>query len=152
MARQALFGGEDPFRAKRKGLEGELDITPMIDCTFLLLIFFMVTSTMQSTADLDLPAAVNSIGVETDGAAIITLFAAQPQQPPRIVLGDVKGEESDLEGVRRYVSQAVADGKRKIVVKAEGDVSHKDVNEVARIIGGVEGAEFYIGVGDKPDD
>lgn len=152
MAGPSLFGGEDPFRAKRKSLEGEMDITPMIDCTFLLLIFFMVTSTMESSSDLDLPAAVNSIGVETDNAAIITFFAGQPQQPPRIILGDVKGEETDLEGVRRYVSQAVADGKRKIVVKAEGDVAHKSVDEVARIIGGVEGAEFYIGVGDKPDD
>mgnify|MGYP003325625382 CR=1 FL=1 len=38
-----------PLHLPRKKLEdAEMDITPMIDVTFLLLIFFMVTSTMQA--------------------------------------------------------------------------------------------------------
>ncbi|MEZ6068519.1 MAG: biopolymer transporter ExbD [Planctomycetaceae bacterium] len=34
-------------KSKRAAEEDDLDITPMIDVTFLLLIFFMVTSTME---------------------------------------------------------------------------------------------------------
>ena len=42
---------------KKKKDEADLDITPMIDVVFLLLIFFMVTSTMQGTPDRDIPPA-----------------------------------------------------------------------------------------------
>ncbi|MDO4550365.1 MAG: biopolymer transporter ExbD [Planctomycetia bacterium] len=37
--------------------EGEMDLTPMVDVTFLLLIFFMVTATFSMQKSLDLPAA-----------------------------------------------------------------------------------------------
>ena len=39
--------------------EEDLDITPMIDMTFLLLIFFMVTSTMKPDEVLDIPRSVH---------------------------------------------------------------------------------------------
>ena len=39
---------------------------------------------------------------------------------------------------------------RKFVVKAEGDVPHGMVEEVAKAIKAVEGTELYMGVGDKP--
>jgi hypothetical protein len=43
--------GEDQGETtrQRKKVDDEIDITPMIDCVFLLLIFFMVTSTMKGT-------------------------------------------------------------------------------------------------------
>ncbi len=43
MARRSLSGG----MKKKKAEEADLDITPMIDVTFLLLIFFMVASKMD---------------------------------------------------------------------------------------------------------
>jgi biopolymer transport protein ExbD len=136
--------------ARRRVTAGELDLTPMIDVTFQLLIFFMVSSTLQSIPDIDLPVAAHSIGVETDGAAVLTLFAGGPQSPPRIVLGDGVGEEATIEEIRAYVAEAVAAGRTKIVVKAEGDITHGFVGEVARAIVAVEGAELYMGVGDQP--
>jgi biopolymer transport protein ExbD len=148
----AAHGGLDPDNpfARKRVTGGDLDMTPMIDCTFLLLIFFMVSSTMQSTPDIDLPVTAHSIGVETDGAVILTVFTGGVQAPPRIVLGDGTGEEATVEEVRGYVADAVAAGKTKIVIKAEGDVTHGFVGEVARAVVGVEGAELYIGVGDQP--
>ena len=45
------------FKRKRSLEEAEMDITPMIDCTFLLLIFFLVTSKMKPELAVDLPKA-----------------------------------------------------------------------------------------------
>ena len=44
-----MFGESGGLGRAKKKDEADLDITPMIDVTFLLLIFFMVTSTMQGT-------------------------------------------------------------------------------------------------------
>lgn len=154
MARQALFSdGDGAFAGKRRSIEGDLDITPMIDVTFLLLIFFMVASTMKGTPDVDVPPAEHSIGVDSAGAAVITILAAQSTtELPRIVLGDGDGEETDLKGIRSFVEEQVRAGKRRIVVKAEGDVPHGLVEDVAKAIKEVETAELFMGVGDKPTE
>lgn len=51
---QAEEGDDDPpKRAKRK--EDELDMTPMVDVTFLLLIFFMVTASFSLQKSMSMP-------------------------------------------------------------------------------------------------
>lgn len=145
----SLFGDDDPWARKRTSSD-EIDMTSMIDCTFLLLIFFMVCSTMQSQPDIDLPVAAHSVGVDTQGSALVTILAGSQAEPPRILLGDGVGEEVALDEVRRFVADAVAGGNARIVVKAEGDVSHGFIEDVARQIVAVEGAQLYMGVGDNP--
>ena len=104
MARRGLFSDAGSFGGGRKVVDGEMDITPMIDVTFLLLIFFMVASTMQGTPDVDVPPAQHSIGVDSAGAAVVTILAAKnSSETSRIVLGDGEGPEADLNEVRRYV-------------------------------------------------
>ena len=154
MASRGLFSDADgSFGGSRKSIEGDLDITPMIDVTFLLLIFFMVCSTMQGKPDIDVPVAIHSIGIDAAGAAVVTILApASSAESPRIVLGDVKGDEGDLNDVRRYVEDQVREGKHKVVLKAEGDVPHGLVEEVAKAIKSVEGVELFMGVGDKPHE
>ncbi|MBI1346136.1 hypothetical protein GC163_07585 [bacterium] len=151
MSSSTLFGEDDPW-ARQRTSGVEVDMTSMIDCTFLLLIFFMVCSTMQSQPDIDLPVAAHSIGVDTQGASLITILAGAFNEPPRILLGDGVGDEVALDEVRRFVSDAVAAGNSRIVVKAEGDVSHGFIEDVARQIVAVEGAQLYMGVGDTPED
>lgn len=153
MARRGLFSDAESFGGGRKMADGEMDITPMIDVTFLLLIFFMVASTMQGTPDVDVPPAQHSLGVDSAGATIITILAPKSSgESPRIVLGDGEGIEADMADVRRHVEESLRDGKKRIVLKAEGDVSHGLVDEVAQTIKAVEGAELYMGVGDKPKE
>ena len=153
MAKRGLFSDAGQFGGKRKMTDGEMDITPMIDVTFLLLIFFMVASTMQGTPDVDVPPAVHSIGVDSAGAAIVTILAPlNSSEAPKIVLGDGEGEEANQSDVRRYVEENARDGRKRIVLKAEGDVPHGLVDEVAQTIKSVEGVELYMGVGDKPKD
>ena len=125
----------------------------MIDVTFLLLIFFMVASTMQGTPDVDVPPAQHSIGVDSANASVVTILAPKNSaDSPHIVLGDGEGEEADLKDVRGYVEDSLRNRKPRIVLKAEGDVSHGLVDDVAQTIKSVEGAELFMGVGDKPKE
>ncbi|WP_010585198.1 ExbD/TolR family protein [Schlesneria paludicola] len=153
MARRGLFSDAGSFGGGRKVADGEMDITPMIDVTFLLLIFFMVASTMQGTPDVDVPPAQHSIGVDSASATVVTILAPKNSaDSPHIVMGDGAGEEADLADVRRYVEESVRDRKNRIVLKAEGDVSHGLVDEVSQAIKSVDGAELFMGVGDKPKE
>jgi biopolymer transport protein ExbD len=153
MARRGLFSDAGSFGGGRKLTDGEMDITPMIDVTFLLLIFFMVASTMQGTPDIDVPPAQHSIGVDSAGATVITILAPTSfGDAPRIVLGDGEGREADQNDVRQYIEDSIRGGKKRVVLKAEGDVVHGLVDEVSQTIKSVDGAELFMGVGDKPKE
>lgn len=41
--------------AKRRSTDGDLDMTPMVDVTFLLLIFFMITSAFEMQKSFEMP-------------------------------------------------------------------------------------------------
>ncbi|MEX1232100.1 MAG: biopolymer transporter ExbD [Planctomycetaceae bacterium] len=148
MAKRSLFNDTDEgFAApSREPDDADIDITPMIDCVFQLLIFFMVTSTMQSTPDLDVPTANYGIGVETESALILTILAGDP---PRILQGDGDGPEISVEAVRKLVSDNAKNTQNHVIIKAERQVEHGFVQAVARAVTEVEGAQFYIGVNEE---
>lgn len=157
MAQYAPFGaGEDDDgfqpRSRRKSREAELEITPLIDVTFLLLIFFMVTANLQAGRDVDVPEVRHSEGVETHQATFITLLNPESEDADAtILLGD--GESSDsavaeLDDVRTYVEQGLSNLRTQVVVKAERKVPHRDVQRVAREIAAVDGITLHIGVQD----
>jgi len=151
MARgQSLFNdgsGTGIGRKSRGDNDMDLDITPMIDVTFLLLIFFMVTSTMQSTPDLQVPEAKHGIGLDTNAATIISIRAGDP---PVIVLGDGKGPEGTIDELKALVEENIKDQKFQVVIKADRDVPHGFVQTVAKAIAELEGIQFFVGVQDKP--
>jgi len=152
MARKALFGddGGGFGSRKRADTEVDLDITPMIDVTFLLLIFFMVSSTMQAQTELNVPAAEHGVGVPSNQSTeIIILAPASSTEKPKILLGDLKGPESDFEGVRRFVQEGIDKGKREVVIKADRDVPYGFVQRVLKVVAEFENVEFSIGVQDE---
>ena len=143
--------GEDAFKREKKGPPGELDITPMIDVTFLLLIFFMVSSTMQSTPPIDLPPADHSTGITVSSSIVVTVKAPHgTESSSQILLGDGKGQEATVSELKAYLEEQQKSGLQKVVIKAEGDVPHGFVDEVARAVADIEGLEMYLGVGDNP--
>ena len=56
MARRGLFSDAGSFGGGRKLVDGEMDITPMIDVTFLLLIFFICTASFALQMTKPIPA------------------------------------------------------------------------------------------------
>lgn len=135
---------------KKSTVDAEMDITPMIDCTFLLLIFFMVTSTMDSSKQSNVPPAKHGVGIDARGASFVTLKADPGGGPPEMILGDVKGETvNSLDLVKRKVEQDFANGKKICIIKADRDVHSGKVQEVLKTLSEIDGLSFAVGVQDK---
>ncbi len=144
MARRKSMADDDGWgSSSRSGDDIDLDITPMIDVTFLLLIFFMVTSTMKGTPDLDVPPAKHGKGVET-GA--VTMIDIKKGDPPII---QMKGTDLTLDDVRTKVEQGLQEGKTEVIIMADREVPHGFTMEVAKAVNEFEGITFSFGVTDK---
>lgn len=144
-------------KRKRNPDDGELDITPMIDITFLLLAFFVVASKMDPQAAIELPKA--SYGVSVPEKAAVTLMVTHEEGGGyKIFKG--KSEKNpvsatDPEGIEEEIARFVQDElganpeKTSILIKASGDVKTGTVEMVRRGVAGSEMAserKVYVGV------
>ncbi len=137
---------------RRLAESSELDITPMIDITFLLLIFFLVASTPDMETAVALPAARHGQGVNSRTSTIITI-AERGSGAPAIYLADgtigsplPDNPELQTEAIIEYVQKGLHQGKPSVLLKAEKGVLHRDVAQVTAAIGQVEGVELYLAV------
>ena len=145
---------EPPIKRRKAPVEDtEMDITPMIDCTFLLLIFFTVTSTPDAQTALELAPAKHGVGVSIQDSLIISVADAGEGKPAEVYLSDGKvgqalagtAEEQEAQ-VRQAVEEALASGKASVLIKAEKGVLHRDVSRVASAAGSVEGISLNLAV------
>jgi biopolymer transport protein TolR len=138
------FGG-----AKKPLADGEMDITPMIDCVFQLLIFFMVASNMTGQQEANLPFAKHGVGVETNKSVVISVLATPGGGKPRVFLDPDLTNPVEMPVIQAAVRQAINEGRPDVVIKAERGLTHGAVQEVARGVNEVEGVRFYVGVKDR---
>jgi biopolymer transport protein ExbD len=138
-------------RKPRSAEDDELDITPMIDVTFLLLIFFMVASNMQKPSSLEIPPATHGTGIDKSNATVLTIFKTDNE--PEIYLSDGEKENGpvSLPDVTAYVQRGVNENKLTVIIKADRDIPSGFVEDVARAASEVEAElKYYVGVMDKP--
>ena len=135
---------------------GDLDITPMIDVTFLLLIFFMVTSTMKEPATADVPPARHGVGTDSGEAVVVTIARPGGEGGEvEVLLPD--GSRQTLADLRRtgaltqLIRTAVASDppRTEVIINADRDLPHAIVREVSQMVGEVEGIRLFLGVQDK---
>jgi biopolymer transport protein ExbD len=145
---------EPPIKARKAPVEDtEMDITPMIDCTFLLLIFFTVTSTPDAQTALNLASAKHGVGVSIQDSLIISVADAGEGKAANVYMADGKigqplpgtPEEQDAL-IRQEVEKSLASGKSSILIKAEKGVLHRDVSRVASAAGSVGGVSLNLAV------
>lgn len=86
--------------------EGGIDMSPMIDCVFILLIFFIVTTTFveETGVEVDKPQAASSVNLEKN--SILLALTANGD----VVYG---GKNIGIQGVQQLV--------RRMVQKEKGD-------------------------------
>ena len=147
MPSRSLFVDEGTPRKSRTE-EAELDITPMIDVTFLLLIFFMVTSTMQPDAVPKLPDAKYGEGADQSNSVVVSILYNDGN--PKIVCADGDGTAATLEDVEEYTDREIKGGKTGVIIKAGRDVPFKFVRDVSKAVQGDVDVQFFVGVGEKP--
>src|SRR5262249_54925486 len=99
----------------------------------------------------DVPPARHGVGVEESTATFLTLLKpAAAGATPRLLLGHGEGPLATLEQARRYVSDGVREGRRKVVLQADGAVPHGEVLKTAAALTEVEGITLHIGVQEPP--
>lgn len=121
-----------------------MDITPMIDINFLLLIFFLVCSTTDHLGSVPLPPAYFGTAVSERDATVITLDGNGPDcvvylgastSGTPLSLDKEKQEQEIIEAVQ----EGYRNGKDVVVLRANGDLFQAEVHRIETAIGTVEG-------------
>jgi len=103
----------------------DLNLTPLIDVVFLLLIFFMVSTTFKDQAEikLELPEATTSIPTNDKGTIKVAIDGNG-----RYFVNDVPLVNSQAETIEKAIKEAAGDNKEPmIVIKADKQARHQSV-------------------------
>ncbi|HOF34356.1 MAG TPA: biopolymer transporter ExbD [Spirochaetota bacterium] len=106
----------------RREYRSLIDITPMIDLVFLLVIFFMVTSSLGkiSSINVNLPRADKS-DENIAGEAVVSI-----NKDNEIFFNDVKIDSSKIQ----EEAEKLADFKGKIIIRADKESNYESVVSV----------------------
>ncbi len=143
-------------KQRKQIVEEEMDITPMIDCTFLLLIFFLVASRIDTQVVLDLPPAKHASAVLVEHSVVLTVTKGSGDLAA-VYQGDTPGPNTLIPGataadqdqaITSYVEKEIANSvnKKFVLIKAEGNVKHREVARVAKAASQTEFQQLYVGV------
>ncbi|QDV47740.1 Biopolymer transport protein ExbD/TolR [Stieleria neptunia] len=134
---------DDDFEMPRKKRDDdEMDITPMIDITFLLLIFFVVCSKMDPTQMGKIPEAQNGIAISAKESAVVFI---EPAGNDKVILKRIDGtefssdEETQTTELVEYISEELkttrGEEKNHVMIMGDGEVAVGEVTRVQKIIG-----------------
>jgi biopolymer transport protein ExbD len=137
---------------KRVELETEdaipMDMSPMIDMTFLLLVFFMVAShliTVQIDRRVDPPTAKNAqVAKESSGRVVVNILA------DGTIWGQNEEELPTTEAIQDYVDQTrvrnEANGiPTRLNLRADKNVDTRDIKKVVQAAGEAGVSEVIFG-------
>lgn len=130
---------DEPVRLpKKKNDDDEMDITPMIDITFLLLIFFLVASKINSEAAVTLPPAKHGLAVPTKECVTVVVRRG-PGETAEVFHADGNKQfskdpdQQDVE-IAEYITKGLEEGKSEVMIKAEGDVKFREIDRVKKAV------------------
>ena len=134
---------EDDFALPRKKRDDdEMDITPMIDITFLLLIFFIVCSTMDPTKIGTIPEADNGLAIAAKNSAVIFI---NPSAGDEVILSRMDGsnfstdeeiqETEIIEYITEELEKSLGASKQHVMLFGDANVKVGKVARVQKIIG-----------------
>ena len=111
-----------PHRQRRTT---EVNLTPLVDVVFILLIFFLITSTFVQNPgiEVDLPEATNAPGADTERSLVLGLTTEG-----RIIYQGQARSLTELEDILN--TQFSEDSSQTIVLQADRDTAHGKVVEV----------------------
>lgn len=100
-----LGGGDDESMG--------IDISPLIDCVFILLIFFIVTTTFidETGVEVDKPQAASSVSLEKNSVLLAVTGKGE------VVYG---GRQIGIAGVQPLVKRMLQKEETPVIVQADG--------------------------------
>jgi biopolymer transport protein ExbD len=124
-----------------------IDMTPMVDVVFQLMTFMLFSVQMTGGEKVEVPPARHGVGVEESAATFLTLLKpGAAGAEPMLLIGNGEGTAASLEQARKAVADGIKEGRRKVVLQADGAVPHGEVLKVAGAMSEVEGVTLHIGV------
>jgi biopolymer transport protein ExbD len=105
-----------------------IDIAPLVDVVFLLVIFFAVSTTFLESAglELELPSSTSTAQREVEDLTVV--LAADGGL-------SLEGEEIDREQLTERLTDLLADAERKVVVlRADTNTTHGEVVKIMDLI------------------
>ena len=123
---------------KQPPVDGEMDITPMIDMTFLLLIFFVLTSKMTGEKSYEIPPAKNGSLVPTK-SCVSVIVSRGTGEVPIVANGDgvLFSDDPDQQAaeIGEYIQLELESGRKtEILIRAEGNVTAGQLYKVKQAI------------------
>ncbi len=115
------------FRRKARP-EVAINIAPLVDVIFLLVIFFAVSTTFLETAGLQLELPTSSSTAERKVEDITVVLAADGSL-------SFEGEQIDRSQLAEKLSRAMAEAERKVVIlRADTATPHGEVVQIMDLI------------------
>ncbi len=95
--------------------EGGIDMSPLIDCVFILLIFFIVTTTFveETGVELERPQAASGISLEKNSILLAVTAGGS------VVYG---GRDIGVSGVQPLIKRMIQKEDIPVIVQADQDV------------------------------
>lgn len=122
--------------------ESPIELAPMIDVTFQLLIFFMLTANIATQAALNVPKAKMGEGVSPDNKIIVCVSKEEA-----IYMNDNEKDVVSLAELPDRLRRAALDkGSVDLIIKADGDVHSGLVTKIMSVASGVNIGQIRIGV------
>ncbi|MFN9718327.1 MAG: ExbD/TolR family protein [Planctomycetota bacterium] len=144
---------DEPYRRpKRPPEDTEIDITPMIDVTFQLLIFFMVTSTMQGNPPAQVPKSVSGGSTEMAKIAftVVVRAPATTNVDPVIEIDKVPVTLDELRARVAEEASSAVDGI-SLMIMADRSVPNRFTGEIETMFGEIPGVSYHFAVQDRRD-
>jgi biopolymer transport protein ExbD len=113
------------LRPDRRHDDVEINLTPLIDVVFLLLIFFMVSTTFDRNARLkvSLPEASAKMQQQQDDPVVLTIDAKG-----RYFIDDRQVVNTTLETLKAALQKTVGENtEQTLVLRADGNTPHQAV-------------------------
>jgi len=136
---QEASGGQAPPRKRREAEDTEMDMTPMIDVTFQLLIFFMLTHAMMHPPPVEVPEAVHGRGVNMEGQQLVLV-----DETGKYYFGDFPSDENSaasldalVKEVERNAGAGGGQASMDVIVHAHKQTKHHHVRELINRLGAV---------------
>lgn len=112
------------LRTKRD-TELELNITPLIDVVFLLLIFFMVSTTFQRESEITIELPESSGDIAESNKKVIEISI---DNQGRYFVNQRRLKDSDIKTLKKAISITRGDAKEpKLIISADKMTPHQSV-------------------------